>query len=252
MVREVIVALEGVINEVQNREDEIESLSDTLQRRDEELEHAKIIATKALQSAKDIQKRYRDKAKDQESVAFDRIDELNDSINELTAKNDTLQHKVSGLERDLKNKNLECNRLRDQLKQFDEMQVRDNGFTIEASGKGFEMGLGGKTYSTEPSSTASVDDDDTFEADGSFNPFDKQHASDKLSEAGTDDTSTIATSELVGDNIADNGSVTSNDTNNNKPQQQQHQQQQSRKSIERDALRRYVRERYRKRGALSN
>lgn len=126
---EVINALEGVINEVQNREDEIESLTEILQRRDEELQHAKIIATKALQSAKDIQKRYKDKDQDRESNVLEKIDELNDAVDVLTSKNDSLQRKISMLERDLRDRNLECKRLKDQLRQVDGKPLRKSEYT---------------------------------------------------------------------------------------------------------------------------
>ncbi|CAJ1941409.1 unnamed protein product [Cylindrotheca closterium] len=116
---EVINALEGVINEVQNREDEIESLTEILQRRDEELQHAKIIATKALQSAKDIQKRYKEKEKDRHTDMMEKMDELHDSIGVLSSKNDSLQRKISMLERELRDRNIECRRLKDQLRQID-------------------------------------------------------------------------------------------------------------------------------------
>lgn len=121
---EVINALEGVINEVQNREDEIESLTEILQRRDEELQHAKIIATKALQSAKDIQKRYKLKEKDRHSDMMDKMDELHDNIDVLSSKNDSLQRKISMLERDLRDRNLECKQLKDQLRQVDGRPLR--------------------------------------------------------------------------------------------------------------------------------
>ena len=287
---EVIAALEGVINEVQNREDEIESLSELLHRRDEELEHAKIIATKALQSAKDIQKRYRDKEQDRESEAFGTIDELHDNINELTAKNDTLGHKISSLERDLKNKNLECKRLKDQLKHFDENQLRDHNlpdanedgpafsarhgvkddssaFSASSSGyrrhyansgqppssegPGFrvetdqpaphdELGFGGDSFSPSPSPRASPHsqfEDERFEKEA-FDPFDKHEPEgDVLSGGDLSDgggSSTIATTETSKSWRDENESVSS--------------ETRTRKSIERDALRRYVRQRYRKRG----
>jgi chromosome segregation ATPase len=123
---EVINALEGVINEVQNREDEIESLTEILERRDEELQHAKIIATKALQSAKDIQKRYKDKEKDRHADVAERMDELNDNVDVLTSKNDSLQRKISMLERDFRDRDLECKRLKDQLRHIDGKPLREN------------------------------------------------------------------------------------------------------------------------------
>jgi hypothetical protein len=65
-------------------------LSDLFHRRDEELQHANIIATKALQSAKDIQKHFKDKYKDHGSGLMERMDELKDNAATLASKNETL------------------------------------------------------------------------------------------------------------------------------------------------------------------
>ena len=101
----------------------------------------------------------------------------------------------------------------------------------------------GDSFSPSPSprrSPSSNYGDDLYEKEA-FDPFDKEaeHADDirsgDLSDGG--DSSTIATSEngksWGRDN--DNASTTSSEAR-------------TRKSIERDALRRYVRQRYRKRG----
>jgi conjugal transfer/entry exclusion protein len=275
---EVIAALEGVINEVQNREDEIESLSDLLQRRDEELQHAKIIATKALQSAKDIQKRFKDK--DRQSDLLVRMDELTDNVDELASRNETLQRKISMLERELRDRNLECKRLKDQLRQIDGKQLRgndssrvnedtfssrgsikDNGSAISmqstyASTRSFPNpassgSLSGRALSVD---TDSVDPDGlAMEAD-SFSPstsprspgsfggvefpaFEKQPSDEHSDDAGS---STIVSEgggrwgqDFDADNRSDFGSVASDNR--------------SRRSIERDALRKYVRQRYMKR-----
>jgi chromosome segregation ATPase len=146
---EVIAALEGVIHEVQNREDEIESLSDLLHKRDEELERAKIIATKALASAKDIQKRY--KEKERNSGLFEKMDELHDDIDMLNSKNDTLERKISMLERDLRERNMECKRLKDhQLRQIDGNVLDDNEF-FKSNDDATHT-----TYSTSRSHTSNV------------------------------------------------------------------------------------------------
>jgi hypothetical protein len=148
---EVIAALEGVIHEVQNREDEIESLSDILHKRDEELEHAKTIATKALSSAKDIQKRYKDKEKEVSSGLFEKMDELHDDIDMLNSKNDTLERKISMLERDLRERTLECKRLKDQLRQIDGNTLSDNEF-FKSSDNEFFKSNDDATHSTYLSS----------------------------------------------------------------------------------------------------
>ena len=89
------------------------------------MQHAKIIATKALQSLKDIQKRYKEKENDCHSV-LESMDEHNEKVDVLTSKNKTLQRKISMLEQDLRDQNLECKRLKDQLRQIDGRQLCDN------------------------------------------------------------------------------------------------------------------------------
>ena len=259
---EVIAALEGVINEVQNREDEIESLSELLHRRDEELQHAKIIATKALQSAKDIQKRYKEKDNDRHSGMLE-IDELNDRVEMLTSQNETLQRKISMLERDLRDRNLECKRLKDQLRQVDGKQLRDNeygrakddgsafsatqatfcssrtfsngassgsvggvGMRIDTSAINGEMGMDTDSFSPVTSPISPADDyrgDNMFEKEVDYPAFEKQTSIDS-DDAGS---STINTHDSESRNGFE--SVSSG---------------RSRRSIERDALRKYVRQRY--------
>ncbi|KAL3922387.1 MAG: hypothetical protein SGILL_002230 [Bacillariaceae sp.] len=252
---EVIAALEGVINEVQNREDEIESLSELLQRRDEELQHAKIIATKALQSAKDIQKRYKDKDQDRHSDLMDRMNDVSDNVDRLTTQNESLQLKIKSLERDLRDRNLECKRLKDQLRQIDGKSMLKDDVSAISTQSTYSMSHSGSingargtdgdhrldppmalnTESFSPS-TSPRDGSDNFEAvfgnDG-FPAVEKQLSVDSFdgSHAGSSAAHSSEGNRWATD--FDNESAYSS---------------KSRKSIERDALRKYVRSRYMKRG----
>ena len=252
---EVIAALEGVINEVQNREDEIESLSELLNRRDEELEHAKIIATKALQSAKDIQKRYKDKEKDRQNDMLESMEELNDKVEVLTSKNDTLQRKISMLERDLRDRNLECKRLKDQLRQVDGKQLHDDfsrmkddasAFTQETAvgtsrsfsnvaSSGSMSGIGLRIQAGEDPPEGLATGTDSFSPSVSpTSPADVFGREDRFDEDVVDSDdgalSTIVTNEEYDDESS--GGLDSMPSVK------------SRRTIERDALRKYVRQRY--------
>ena len=264
---EVIAALEGVINEVQNREDEIESLSELLQRRDEELQHAKIIATKALASAKDIQKRYKDKDEGRHSDLMGRMDEVSDNVDRLTTKNESLQRKISSLERELRDRNLECKRLKDQLRQIDGKQMRESmkddisaistqstEFTAFSNPTHSEMGIevdhrqlqldqpismdsGSFSPSNRPRNTSGEFgnvNDDGFTRHVEFPSVEKQYSKDSL-ESST------------------NGGARWQDFENDsrsgfESTSSEQQSTKSRRSVERDALRKYVRQRYSKRG----
>jgi hypothetical protein len=267
---EVIAALEGVINEVQNREDEIESLSELLQRRDEELEHAKIIATKALQSAKDIQKRFKDRDKTQQSELMQRLDELSDNVDTLSNKNETLQRKIGMLERDLREKNLECKRLMDQLRHTDGVNIfRDGSAPVKDDGSSFThstfesstrgdgsragvrihtassidpegLGMGNDPFS--PSETISPGGDfsgeNMFNKEVEFPDFEHKVAED-FNDGGPRSSSTLGDpgSRWSHDFDSDNRSTGLDSVGSEAMSR-------SRKSIERDALRKYVRQRY--------
>lgn len=271
---EVIAALEGVINEVQNREDEIESLSELLQRRDEELQHAKIIATKALQSAKDIQRRYKDKDQDRHSDLMGRMNELSDNVDRLTSKNESLQRKISSLERELRDRNLECKRLKDQLRQIDGKSIRDtlkddvsaistqstysmsysnpansgsvNGIRVEADPCRHDppVTIGSESFSpsTSPRSTTPeyANSTSAFASQVEFQSIEKQYSEESIDDCN-------------GGASADGGARWTPDFENEnrhgyESMSTEHHSLQSRRSIERDALRKYVRQRYMKRG----
>jgi len=250
---EVIAALEGVINEVQNREDEIESLSELLQRRDEELQHAKIIATKALQSAKDIQKRYKDKDEGRHSDLMGRMNEVSDNVDRLTTKNESLQRKISSLERELRDRNLECKRLKDQLRQIDGKQMREHNmkddisamstqsteFThfsnppschelgIEVEHRHLEQPISMDSGSFSPTNNESSSD---FTRNVEFPSVDKQYSRDSLD--GSNDGARWA-QDFETDSRSGFESISSEQRSTK-----------SRRSVERDALRKYVRQRY--------
>jgi chromosome segregation ATPase len=250
---EVIAALEGVIHEVQNREDEIDSLSDLLHKRDEELEHAKIIATKALASAKDIQKRYKDKEKELNSGLFEKMDELHDDIDMLNSKNETLERKISMLERDLRERNNECKRLKDQLRQIDGNALGDNEFskanddathsTYTGSNFGSSHGskMGSRSFNIDADSINNINRGSGLEPDAFSHAHSPQSPTDGFSEeeypafevqrSTSNDgmsTSTFDTEDRSGIESVPSEAGSSS----------------SRKSMERDALRKYVRKRY--------
>jgi chromosome segregation ATPase len=245
---EVIAALEGVIDEVRDREVEIESLSNLLHEKDEELEHAKIIAAKAVQSAEDMQKRFKNRDRTQQSELMQRMDELSDNVDTLSRKNETLQRKIGMLERDLREKNLECRRLMDQLRHTDgNHSFRDApGPAIDDAHSAFETsgvriqtgapmdpegyGLGLEPFSPMESMSPSADfgGENMFSKEVEFPDFEQ-----KLSE----DISTDAASRWSHDFESDNRSA-GIDSVGSEPIGR------SRKSIERDALRKYVKQRY--------
>lgn len=232
---EVINALEGVINEVQNREDEIEALTEILERRDEELQHAKIIATKALASAKDIQNRYKQKDQDRQSDMMERIDELNDNIEVLTRENDSNQRKISMLERDVRDRNLECRRLRDQLKQIDGRQFRDDATAYSK-------------YSASPSRTYSIRNEEVEMKSESFSPSNStgrllgEAAFNKVEDPGFERQNSDESDDLDTSTI---GSTDNNFEHEGKEDfKEDYESIKERRSIERDALRKYVQQRF--------
>mmetsp|Transcript_30634 Transcript_30634/g.43475 ORF Transcript_30634/g.43475 Transcript_30634/m.43475 type:complete len:484 (+) Transcript_30634:113-1564(+) len=113
---EAIDALEQMIHEVQIRQDELDELNDMLENREEELEHAKLIATKALASAQEIKTRYKNKGYDMQAGYKSKVEELTASVDYLTSKNDKLRKQQSRLESELREKNREVVRLRDQMR----------------------------------------------------------------------------------------------------------------------------------------
>jgi mediator of RNA polymerase II transcription subunit 21 len=114
---EVITALEEVINEVQSREDEIDALAVVIRNRETELEHAKLIATRALSQAQEIKTKYRERGANSE-LEKDVFD-LNSQVDQLKKKNESLQSKLSRLEEELTRREGECSELHDQIRRVD-------------------------------------------------------------------------------------------------------------------------------------
>eukprot|EP00547_Thalassionema_nitzschioides_P005771 CAMPEP_0194218736 /NCGR_PEP_ID=MMETSP0156-20130528/24481_1 /TAXON_ID=33649 /ORGANISM="Thalassionema nitzschioides, Strain L26-B" /LENGTH=1350 /DNA_ID=CAMNT_0038948201 /DNA_START=8 /DNA_END=4060 /DNA_ORIENTATION=+ len=128
--------LEQMIEEVQIRQDEYDALSDILETRDEELESAKMIATKALASAQEIKARYKEKGALESSRQTDlqlEIDELTASIEYLTGKNDKLRTKSKRLEMELHGKNKECAKLRDDVRDYETKSTQGSSFNSSIS-----------------------------------------------------------------------------------------------------------------------
>ena len=220
---------------MQNREDEIEALTEILERRDEELQHAKIIATKALASAKDIQNRYKQKDQDRQSDMMERIDELNDNIEVLTRENDSNQRKISMLERDVRDRNLECRRLRDQLKQIDGRQFRDDATAYSK-------------YSASPSRTHSIRNEEVEMKSESFSPSNStgkllgEAAFNKVEDPGFERQNSNESDDLDTSTI---GSTDDNFEHEGKEDfKEDYESIKERRSIERDALRKYVQQRF--------
>jgi chromosome segregation ATPase len=215
---EVITALEEVINEVQSREEEIESLAHILRKRDEELEHAKLIATKALASAQEIKARYKGKGVDRNHELHDKMAELNSSVDYLSKKNESLERKTSQLERDLQEREEECAELRKQLKKKSKLddfmdRGKNNGFH-SLNNNGFPD-FGTATSPTQAASTLVTATDSMSSSSGWLHDF-ESHSTDS------------------GEDAASFAGIRTEASSDAK----------SRGSIERDALRKYVRKRY--------
>ena len=146
---EAIEGLEQMIEEVQLRQEEFDELADILEKREEELENAKLIATKALASAQEIKNRYKQRGyreSDKQTDLQMRIDELNAEVEYLKGKTDDLRKKSMRLEAELREKNIQCAKFRDELREQE-------------------------TKSTQSSSTPSSTDKDGFlPVDGGENP----------------------------------------------------------------------------------
>jgi DNA repair exonuclease SbcCD ATPase subunit len=214
---EVITALEEVIHEVQSREEEIESLAHILRKRDEELEHAKMIATKALASAQELKTRYRERGSDRQSELNGKVSELNQNLEFLTSKNDELQRRTSRLEEQLNAREAECSELKARLGKQNVAARRPTKI------EGNFISLSNQ----QPSQYLSPSGSDTGES-----------LSDAASVEFNDAESTDMASSPAWLQNFDSGSTDSGDGVRTEPADL------SRRSIERDALRKYVRKRY--------
>ena len=253
---EVIAALEDVIHEVQSREEEIESLASILRKRDEELDHAKLIATKALASAQEMKSRYKEKGgrdSAQNGDLKNKIEHLNGQLEVVLKKNESLQRRTAALEAELKrqanssketvrgstgsvssNQNLHAATSGSSLKGF------HNGVTTDADGFAL-MDEFGDTFPSfdDQLSTSSPTSQNTSHSNGQSKhaPFDE-----------TMSTYTADIGETTKGWIHDFDSMSSESGNRDSFDEAKSEPgvSQSRRSIERDALRKYVRKRYMK------
>lgn len=264
---EVIAALEDVIHEVQSREEEIESLASILRKRDEELDHAKLIATKALASAQEMKSRYKEKGgrdSAQNSELKNKIEHLSEQIEFLSKKNESLQRRTATLEAELQDRNITP---RDTVGGSSNSVAHSVGNSVAssvgsggsrkvrpaASGsssmKGFHNGV-----STDSDGFALMDElEDTFPSFDSQSPT-SQLTSQSKKQVPFDENETMSTySADIGETtkgwIHDFDSESTSSSNNRDSFDEAKSEpgvSQSRRSIERDALRKYVRKRYMK------
>lgn len=144
---EAIEGLEQMIEEVQLRQEEFDQLADILEKREEELENAKIIATKALASAQEIKTRYKQRGYRESDKQTDlqlRIDELNAEVEYLTGKTDDLRKKSMRLEAELREKNIQCAKLRDELREQETKSTQSSSTPASADKEGFMPVDGGE------------------------------------------------------------------------------------------------------------
>ncbi|KAL7574508.1 hypothetical protein ACA910_015865 [Epithemia clementina (nom. ined.)] len=273
---EVIAALEEVIHEVQNREEEIESYAKLLAQRDDELEHAKLIAQKAIASAQAIQNRAKEKGTKRQSELEDKISNLQSTVDFLADKNDHLEKRAAMLERELngqkgsdpqgsvplrrspekedkshkseltkstrsgRSKSTRSSRPKsakknDRLNDFvsrTSEKVDEHGFAIlKDETEQFPSPKFGDSPSNASSSTASSHTNENIPElaaeSMSTNSADLAHADGWMADFGEDASTLDSGSEL-------GGRVPKTEPSGSK----------SRRSIERDALRKYVRKRY--------
>jgi len=256
---EVIAALEDVIHEVQSREEEIESLASILRKRDEELDHAKLIATKALASAQDMKNRFKEKgghysAKNNELK--NKVEHLNEQIEFLSKKNENLQRRISQLEGELQYIPKDKIRSSGSSVSSNTQQIQSlNSATSSMKGlhNGVSVDENGFALMDEISDTFPCWDDPTISptslsTDQSKNsgkqaPFDE-------TEINSVSNSTHTTGWLH--EFGDSDSAASSNHNSFEEARSEPGMSQSRRSLERDALRKYVRKKYLKSQATSS
>jgi len=216
---EVINALEEVIGEVQNREGEIDKLAKVLRKREEELEHAKVIATKALASAQEIKLRFQERSSDRHTDLTLRITELNKMVDFVTEKNETLQKRTAQFERDLEEKEKECTRLKSLL-------------------------TNGKSRSNDDALFPAFDSHHVKKSDD-FPPMDHN-----FPDFGPTDTMSTVSADMIhgsdtwGNEFDATSSISSAFSANSSFADGTRTEPSERRKMERDALRKYVRKRY--------
>jgi chromosome segregation ATPase len=224
---EVISALEEVINEVQSREEEIEQLAHVLRKRDEELEHAKLIATKALASAQEMKARFEDRGSD--SGQASKLDELTSSLKYLSSKNDNLQRRTTLLEKELEDREVECSTLRTELTLLQKSRRSKKEIQDQSLSRHIGSEIDGASF-------AKFDDSPIISGD----------TADTVSMKSTDTKSAELGSRSSWIHDFDEASTDSGQLDHSSMSEIQTEasQSDSRRSIERDALRKYVRKRY--------
>jgi chromosome segregation ATPase len=229
---EVVDALEQVINEVQGRDEEIESLTDILEKRDEELEHAKVIATKAIAQSQELQAKYKQRGErdsDRKADLAMQIDSLNVSLEFLTSKNEELQSNVTRLEEELYDKTLECKMLAS-----GSTSPRDYGPTDKSR----KLAVTDKEKKDSPRQS-SLQRKLSQNGFTEFSPFDdRESESHKHGHDSSKSVDVGQTNEWFAD-FDDSDSRSDFHDVRSEPGINK-----SRQSIERDALRKYVRKRY--------
>jgi chromosome segregation ATPase len=141
---EAINALEQLIDEVQLRQEEFDELARILDKREEELENAKLIATKALASAQNIKQKYKHRGyveSDKQADLQLKVDELIAEVEYLTQKSNEWRLKSTRLETELQKRNVQFSQMREELREQE-------------------------TKSTHSSSTPSLDKDGFLAVDG--------------------------------------------------------------------------------------
>ena len=261
---EAIEGLEQMIEEVQLRQEEFDQLADILEKREEELENAKLIATKALASAQEIKTRYKQRGYRESDKQTDlqlRIDELNAEVEYLTGKTDDLRKKSLRLEAELREKNIQCAKLRDELREQETKSTQSSSTPSSTDKEGFMPVDGGEDSKSDTRGGKLNDFMNVHEEGVGASQFMLMESGFSFQESDTVNTSNIS-DNLVHDSMstqtADLGDATKwlqdfedgksifSDAATSEPGPK------SSRSAERDRVRNFVRKRYLKRNAAKD
>jgi len=277
---QAVDALDQVIEECQSRDEELETLTILLHKREEELEHAKLIATKALASAQEIKTRYREKGGGKMQQAQQQLDDLQARIEYLTEKNERLKTKMRGMESAMRSCDEENSKLRDELQSSANLSSSSSSsspdpFTPKSLNSNVGEGAGffpldnGQARGA-PSSNDGPADRRRKRNKGKMSKFLQMDnsgfaataSSSSLSSGSPSSSPERRLNDSMSTNTADLGDATKwlhqfdegpFDGRTSQQQQRQHHDDAmsepgvpSRRSQERDALRKYVRKRYRR------
>jgi chromosome segregation ATPase len=235
----VVDALEQVINEAQGRDEEIESLTDILEKRDKELEHVKVIATKAIAQSHELQSKYKQRDErdmDRKADLALQIDSLHVSLEFLTSKNEELQSIVTRLKEELQDKTLECKMLASGSTSPRDYGLMDRSRKLSVAER--------ETKASPLQRKLSREEKNRQNGITKFSPFDETESESYMpGHVSSHSVDIVQTNEWFANfDESDNRSVfhdVRSEPGINK----------SRQSIERDALRKYVRKRYLKHAA---